>query len=314
MKTLIPFTKMVGAGNDFLLIDTVRHPLGARTPQWRAVSRALCGRHRGIGADGMLVLEPSTMADVRMRVFNPDGSEAKMCGNGARCVARYVHDRRRPARRHQHGSREVSIQTAGGLLGAIVRGDRVRMRLPDPTDLRLGLRVKAAGRTLEVASINTGVPHAVVPVHALDALDVAHVGRALRHHRAFGSHGTNVDFIQPHTTQRHCLRVRTYERGVEGETLACGTGVAASAVVHALTSGVSRGPHRAAGNGAPRAYSVNVETRSGDRMTVSFGVVPSGRGVRVTDLVLEGAARRICDGTIFWPLEGSHHLPVKAAR
>ena len=248
-----------------------------------------------------------------------------MCGNGARCVARYVHDRRRPARRHQRGSRDVSIQTAGGLLGAIVRGDRVRMRLPDPAELHVGREVTVEGRRVRAATINTGVPHAVVRVSALDQLDVDRLGRALRHHWAFGPRGTNVNFIQGRITEPRRLRVRTYERGVEQETLACGTGVAASAVVHALTSGMSRGPHRAAGNGVPRAYSVDVETRSGDRMTVSFRVVPacrapaclavlgagrrgagrpSGRGVRVTDLVLEGAARRICKGTVVWPLEG----------
>jgi len=95
MKTVIPFVKMVAAGNDFLIVDTLHPPLSSLNTRWRAISRSLCDRHRGIGADGLLVLGRSALADVKMRVFNPDGSEAKMCGNGARCVALYLQSRRR---------------------------------------------------------------------------------------------------------------------------------------------------------------------------------------------------------------------------
>jgi len=274
---MIPFTKMVSAGNDFLIIDTRRRRPRRMLP-WKAMSRAFCDRHHGIGADGLLVLEPSARADITMRVFNPDGSEAQMCGNGARCAAVYLE------RRH------ATIETKAGLLSATVRHDRVAMRLTDPTHLRLHLSLRVNGQAVRATHLNTGVPHTVVPVTRLDRLAVNDLGRALRSHRAFSPHGTNVDFIQPLARRR--LRVRTYERGVEAETLACGTGVAASAVAYALSNGwrLRRQRHR-----------IDVETRSGDRMAVSFTVIGSGRGVAVTDLVLEGRARRICEGTVQWP-------------
>ncbi|MBI4003748.1 MAG: diaminopimelate epimerase [Candidatus Omnitrophica bacterium] len=272
---MIPFTKMVSAGNDFLIIDTRRRRPRRMLP-WTAMSRAVCDRHDGVGADGLLILEPSRKADVRMRVFNPDGSEASMCGNGARCVAVYL------KRRH------VTIETNAGLLSATVRYNRVAMRMTNPTRLRMDLSLRVNGQTLRATHLNTGVPHTVVPVTQLDRLAVDELGRALRSHRAFSPGGTNVDFIQPSAATKR-LRVRTYERGVEAETLACGTGVAASAVAYVLANG-SRDRRK--------RHRVTVEARSGDLMTVSFAVAGSGRGVAVTDLVLEGRARRICEGTV----------------
>jgi diaminopimelate epimerase len=273
MSASIPFTKMVAAGNDFIIIDARRLP----SAPWNRVSRALCDRHQGIGADGLLVLERSAKANVRMRVFNPDGSEASMCGNGARCVALYL------KRRH------VTIETKAGVLSGTVQQDRVAMRLTDPTHIRtVSLRVN--GHAVDAISLNTGVPHAVVPVSRLDRVAVNELGRTLRFHRAFAPQGTNVDFIQPSTSAKR-LRLRTYERGVEAETLACGTGVAASAVAYVLGNGVGHHQQR---------HRVIVQTRSGERMGVSFTVVPARRGLAVTDLVLEGRARRICEGIVNW--------------
>jgi diaminopimelate epimerase len=280
----IPFTKVVGTGNDFIVVDTIRHPVRSLRSRWRSVSRAVCDRHTGIGADGLLVLEPSRRANARMRVFNPDGSEADMCGNGARCVARYLEEviRENPMR----------IETRAGVLAATVRGRRVAIQMTDPTDLRLGLPVAVEGRTLRVGCVDTGVPHAVIAVRQLDAVDVARTGRALRYHRAFAPRGTNVDFIQADPRRPGRIRIRTYERGVEDETLACGTGVAAAAVVHALSQAQARNGH-----GRRR---VDVETRSRDVLRVSF--VVRGAGRRVEDLVLEGPADRVCDGVFRWPM------------
>lgn len=274
---MIPFTKMVSAGNDFLIVDTRR--LRRRGLPWKAVSRALCDRQQGMGADGVLVLDDSATADARMRVFNPDGSEAAMCGNGARCVALYL---KRP---------RVTIETRAGLVSGTVQGDRVAMRLPDPTNIRANLSLRVNGRAVRATHLNTGVPHTVVPVTQLDRVPVQDLGRALRFHRAFAPRGTNVDFIQASASRKR-LRLRTYERGVEAETLACGTGVAASAVAYVLGNG---------GRVRQRRHRVSVETRRGDRMAVSFTLVPSDRGVAVKDLVLEGRARRIGEGTVLWP-------------
>ena len=297
----IPFTKMVGAGNDFVVVDAAAHPLGRLRRRWGAVSRALCDRHAGVGADGVLVLERSRRADARMRVFNPDGSEAKMCGNGARCVARYLQER---GRLGAGGNGAVTIETRAGLLAAKVLGRpaatgarRVAMRMTDPTGLRLEMALPVEGRRLRLGIVNTGVPHAVVSVASLDAVDVARLGRLIRRHRAFAPAGTNVNFIQPDARHPARLRVRTYERGVEGETLACGTGVAASAIIY----GVRR--QLAAGGGSPAAgrHRYEVLVRSGEAMTVSFRAARTGRTVRVTDLVLEGGAERVFEGTVVWP-------------
>ena len=274
MPATIPFTKMVGTGNDFIVVDTRRLPRLRRLPRrWGGVARALCDRRTGIGADGLLVLEPSRSADVRMRVFNPDGSEAKMCGNGARCVAQYV----QRARRGRQPS--VTIDTAAGMLDATVRRDRVAVRMMDPTALRLDLTLDVARRRIRLGAVNTGVPHAVVPVAALDAVDVSGLGRALRHHRAFAPQGTNVNFIQTDADHPDRLRIRTYERGVEEETRACGTGVTASALVYALSHGRRSGHHVVATiQVATKCRTRGRPARGGRGVPVAVGDRPSGNG------------------------------------
>ena len=283
MSPAVPFTKMAGTGNDFLIVDAVHHTLSAFKAAWPRVARAMCDRRGGVGADGLLVLERSRVADVRMRIFNPDGSEPEMCGNGARCVAAFVHGwrgRRRP---------QVSIETAGGLVSAQVSRARVRMRMPDPRNIRLGLRLSVDPRIRALAFLDTGVPHVVASVDDVDGLDVDALGRKLRHHQAFGPRGANVNFIETHPRAPHRLRIRTYERGVEGETLACGTGVTAAAVVHALGDGTGL-----------RRRRVDVEPRSGEPLTVSL-TIAGPRGARtVTDVVLEGGVRWICEGGFRW--------------
>jgi len=281
----VPFTKMVGTGNDFIVMDARRGLLARRHLSWREASRVLCDRHVGIGADGVLVLERSTKADARMRVFNPDGSEAEMCGNGARCVALYLASSGQRAA--SSSARHMTIETKAGVMSAAVRRNRVAMRMTNPRGIKLNMRVTANGRRWRLGFVNTGVPHVVIPVPAVDRIDVEQVGRALRYHRAFAPRGSNVDFIQP--TRRNALRVRTYERGVEGETLACGTGVAASAVIHALNTRRNGGAQRR----------IQVETKSGDILTVSFAINGS-RKPRVIDLILEGPAARVFEGMVQW--------------
>ena len=291
--TNIPFTKMVGTGNDFVVMDVRRRPLASLKRRWQAVSRFVCDRHWGVGADGLLVLERSRAADARMRVFNPDGSEAGMCGNGARCAALYLGGAK---------SRRVSIETKAGLLSADVRGSRVAMRMTDPRDLTFDLTVEADGRRFRLGFVDTGVPHAVVPVKALDAVEVGRLGRILRYHSAFAPRGANVNFIEPANGRVNRLRVRTYERGVEDETLACGTGVVASAIIYTLARDHEPARPKAGSNGRRSRYRVDVETVSGDVLVVSFQAVPSGGSARqVTEVVLEGGASRAFDGAVAWP-------------
>ena len=284
------FTKMVGTGNDFIVVDRRAGRAHVLRHDWRAISRALCDRHRGIGADGLLVLEPSSAARARMRVFNPDGSEAQMCGNGARCVALYEATSNK---QQATAANRVTIETKAGVLSATVRGERVALRMTDPTGLQLHGVVRVGAKQLRFGFVNTGVPHVVVPVATLDDIDVSRLGRTLRYHRRFSPKGTNVNFIQ--ADARHRLRIRTYERGVEGETLACGTGVTASAIIHALSA--------SNGRATATSHRVEVKTRSGDRLTVSFTVASKGDTLRMSDVVLEGPARRVFDGAVEWPLE-----------
>ena len=297
MKKDIPFTKMVAAGNDFLVVDT-RRLRRQRAHPWKAVSRALCDRHQGIGADGLLVLESSASADVKMRVFNPDGSEAHMCGNGARCVALYLVQRRQGKR-----PGGIVLETKAGRVTAGVQGGRVAIRLMDPTDLRLDLSLDVERRHLRMGFINTGVPHVVVPVADLDTVDVNRLGRAIRHHSAFAPRGTNVNFVQPDPSHKNRLRVRTYERGVEEETLSCGTGVAAAALVYALNRARESGKGAAEGNGGgSQPWTLQVQPRSGDMLTVSFAIAPDRRGLHAAHVSLEGTVVRVFEGIVGWPL------------
>ena len=310
--TLIPFTKMAGTGNDFLIVRPdarLRRRFGA---QWAAAARQWCDRRLGVGADGLLVIEPSRRADSRlpaalrlsavssptqagvaqagMRIFNTDGSEAEMCGNGARCVARYlISASPRGTRGH------ATVDTCAGVLRADVRGDHVAITMPAPRDLRLSVPVQLRGRRLHVHSVNTGVPHAVVPVVSLSRMDVASLGRQLRFHPAFQPAGTNVNFMEADARHPNRVKIRTYERGVEGETLACGTGATASAILYAVANET---------NGASGRRQVTVETQGGDTLMISFSVRrPAGRW-QISDVVLAGAVRWICQGVVPWPIKG----------
>ncbi len=267
MATL-QFCKMNGAGNDFVMLDNRDGSIALQQAQ---IAR-LCDRHRGVGADGLIMVEPARgAADWRMRYYNADGGEAEMCGNGARCFTRFVH-RLAPTDRP-----EVRFETPAGVISATLRGDLVTLGMSNPTPFNPPVALEVAGRSLEVCSINTGVPHAVVLVEDLDAVDVAATGRALRHHLHFQPRGTNVNFLQTIGPGR--IAIRTYERGVEAETLACGTGVVASALtLHALT-------------GEPSPVAVLV--RGGDTLEVGFAGSPEGfHSVTLTgpaDFVFEGS-------------------------
>jgi diaminopimelate epimerase len=264
---ILAFTKMNGAGNDFVVIDNRAGGIELGPEQ---VVR-LCDRQRGVGADGVILLEMcvSGKADWAWQFFNSDGSIAEMCGNGARCFARFV-------QRVAGVGGRFTFETGAGVVTAELVGDRVRVGLTAPTGLRLNDRIELISGIQTVHSINTGVPHAVVLVEDADRAMVQAVGEEIRRHVHFAPRGTNVNFVQ--LLGRGSIRVRTFERGVEGETLACGTGVTASALVCS----------RLFGYGAP----VRVRVQGGDELEVDFREVGEGFGeVRLTgpaDFVFEG--------------------------
>lgn len=242
----IPFWKMHGAGNDFILVDDRDLAFPVRDTAFIA---RLCHRHRGIGSEGLLLIQPAAGADFRMRFFNPDGGEADLCGNGARCIARLAYELHiAPA--------DMRIQTAAGMVRAEIFSGGVRLYLPEPNDWRLDLALRWNDREIELHFVNTGVPHAVAVVPDLAGVDVPALGTAIRHHDLFAPGGANADFIQ--ITGPAALSIRTYERGVEAETLACGTGVVAGALV-ACRLGLVQAP-------------VQVATAGGD--TLEVGLAP----------------------------------------
>jgi diaminopimelate epimerase len=265
---MVRFMKMDGAGNDFILIDNRPGDIDLD----RSLIVRLCDRHRGIGADGILLLEKaSNHADFRMRYFNADGGEAEMCGNGARCFARF-------ANKVAGGHDKISFETPAGVIAAELTGDLVTLQMTEPTGLRLSIDVRDADQNKTIHFINSGVPHVVIPVSRIDDVDVRREGSAIRRHKMFSPNGTNVNFIEKRGPEK--LAVRTYERGVEDETLACGTGVVASALIFSIVEKVN-GP-------------ITVIVRGGDELQVGF---EKGRN-RFRNVTLTGPAEFVFEGTI----------------
>ncbi len=208
----ISFFKMHGAGNDFIVIDDTE--LGFPMED-AAFIRRISARRMGVGCDGILLLQPSETADFRMRFINPDGGEVDMCGNGARCIARFAFDRKlAPA--------QMVIETGAGRVRAEMLGDQVRLQLTEPRGMKFGLD---AGLSWPLDFVNTGVEHAAAWVEDPAAVDLPQLGRSIRHHALFAPAGTNANFAKVEADGT--ITLRTYERGVEDETLACGTGAAA---------------------------------------------------------------------------------------
>jgi diaminopimelate epimerase len=262
MSKRIEFFKMNGAGNDFVVVDN----RSKRITQARAYARKLCNRHRGIGADGLLLLERSPKASYRMMYYNSDGSYGGMCGNGGRCVAAFAVAMGIAPRKHSFEALGHIYKTEVHLSGA------VRLWMKEPKILKIGLSLEYNGTILSVHTIDTGSPHAVVYLQKgiLAGLEVGAIGNWIRRHSAFSPAGVNANFVErigPRT-----IRMRTYERGVEAETQACGTGSVACSIIGAVTVGL-RPP-------------ITVVTHSGEKLRVDF--TRSETGFR--DVVLEGPA------------------------
>ena len=274
----IHFFKMTGTGNDFILIDNRNRVLDADRCQ--QLVRQVCRHKLSVGADGMILIENDPEVDFKWRFFNADASEAEMCGNGARCAARFAYLTGIVTKP------KMSFRTLAGIIRAELLGNRVKVQMTSPRGLRLDIRLEAEGRPFNLDFINTGVPHAVCFAASdddLESTDVQRWGKALRFHPHFQPAGANVNFAL--VRDPHHIVVRTYERGVEGETLACGTGAIASTLISAAKDRV--------------VSPVEVKTRSGESLTIHFSAKPSGTP-EFREVYLEGEARVSYEADL-WP-------------
>lgn len=270
------FTKLQGSGNDFILIDNrdrkverLIEKLGLSIEEF--VVR-LCRPHTGIGADGLILIEEPENPEnhFKWRFYNSDGSVAEMCGNGSRCAVRFAYEKGLV-------DEEVRFETLAGVIKAWVKegGKRIKVQLTPPKDYR-EVELEVNGNKIRGSFINTGVPHFVALVENLEKLDVVKLGRAIRFHPEFQPKGTNVNFIEP--ISEKAIRIRTYERGVEAETLACGTGATASALIAYMKGLVKEKP-------------VEVLTKGGEMLYIDFD--PS-----MKEVYLEGSVFKVFDGIL----------------
>lgn len=216
----IAFYKMSGSGNDFIIIDNRNRVVDENDLQ--DFIAKVCRRKMSVGADGFILVEESENVDFKWRFFNSDGSQPEMCGNGARCVARFAY-------LNGIAGSKMSFETIAGIVSAEVENDRVKIKMTDPADLKVNYTLELENGPLSLSSVNTGVPHVVVTADNLDDVEVVRLGREIRFHDSYAPAGTNVNFIC--AGNDNTISIRTYERGVEDETLACGTGSVAAAVV-----------------------------------------------------------------------------------
>ncbi|MFA7074739.1 MAG: diaminopimelate epimerase [Endomicrobiaceae bacterium] len=266
----IQFYKLTAAGNDFVLIDNREKIIPE--DKHSSLAAKLCDRRYSIGGDGLILLEKSDIADFRMRYYNSDGSHASMCGNGGRSIAKFA---------YELGAvkKNMKFETDAGLITAEIKSDTVvNLALYNPKDLKLDINLQAEGKQFEVSCLNTGVPHAVIFVDDVEKIDVVKYGRAIRFHKEFSPSGTNVNFVQ--ITDNNTILVRTYERGVEDETLACGTGVTASSIISVIKKKV--------------ISPVHIITRGKDNLFVSCLT----DGLKISDVYLEGPALVSFTGTV----------------
>lgn len=267
----IKFTKMSGTSNDFIIIDNRSQMLDAdHLSDW---VRKICTPKYSIGADGLILIEKSDVANFKWRFFNCDGSEAEMCGNGSRCAARfsYLEGITGP---------ELTFETKAGIIRAEVNDKMVKVQMVEPSQLKLDSSLTIENSTITFSKINTGVPHVVIEVGDLTDFSLPtllNLGRTIRTHKFFQPQGTNVNFIEPVDSSR--IQVKTYERGVENITYACGTGVVASALI----------AH------AKKFVQSPVEVESpGGKLLVHFKY----NDKNYEDVFLEGDARVVCRGEL----------------
>ena len=274
----IQFVKMCGAGNDFILIDNRSEKIQI---DWERFALRYCNRRYGIGADGLLVLEKSTLADVLMLYFNADGSSGSMCGNGGRCVARFLLDRLPTDRLST-----ISIESCDHVYHAKEHNSKIQLQMKDPQIIEPNGSITIQHKSIKYSYIDSGSPHVVIFINDLDKFfvemirrdGIADLGKEIRDHERFYPGGTNVNFVE--TLKERAIRIRTFERGVEAETLACGTGAVACTI--ALTLRNESGPP------------IEVLTASNEQLEVSF----IRNGNKYANTILTGNAETIYFGTV----------------
>jgi len=267
---MLAFSKFSGSGNDFIIVDNREGAFERLNLPAPELVRRLCRRRFSVGADGLILIERDPEVDFAWRFFNADGSEVEMCGNGGRCAARFAHLKGIAGPR-------MAFRTVAGVMRAEVLGERVKLEVGRPRDIALDFELSVNGEMLRADSLNTGVPHVVVAVGDLEGCDVTGLGRAIRYHAHFAPAGTNANFVR---VAGGAVHIRTYERGVEDETLACGTGSIAAALVAALKGQV--------------ASPVEIHTRGGETLRIHFS--REGGGFR--DVFLEGGAAYVYEGRL----------------
>ncbi|HSQ74813.1 MAG TPA: diaminopimelate epimerase, partial [Bacteroidota bacterium] len=256
------FVKLTGAGNDFVGVNNLNNTLG--DVDRNALARAVCDRHFGIGGDGLLVIDRSDRADFRMMYYNADGSLGGMCGNGGRCAAFYARTLGLTAEPLRFEANDYVYEATFTATAGVC------LKMKDPRGIVRNISVALTGGPVIVHAIDTGSPHVVQIVPDLTKVPVTELGRTLREHDRFTPEGTNVNFVQ--RLEGNAIAMRTYERGVEAETLACGTGSIASSIIAHLEVGLEP--------------PVRVRTWSGQWLNVRFTVTPGG----ITEVRLEGPA------------------------
>ncbi len=286
----IKFHKVQASGNDFILIDKRSFLKNKDKKYLSQFAKKYCLRKQAIGADGMLVIEPSKKADFKMRIFNADGSEAEMCGNGARCVVLWkaFFSRRK-------SKKKIKFDTKAGIIEAElirrVKNDEnvstaeIKVKVTESFGLKENIPVTIMGRKIKINFINTGVPHVVIFTEGLTKIDVEKIGRLIRRHKKFMPEGTNVNFIEP--VEDGKIKIRTYERGVEAETLACGTGSIAAAIIYSMKIKRSKDESSSIQN-------IKIQTKGGETLKASFKI----ENEKIEDVWLEGKASCIYQGQI----------------
>jgi diaminopimelate epimerase len=276
LKMNIQFTKMSGAGNDFVVVDNRSGII--INPNQFAIS--VCHRRLGIGADGLLLIENSSKADFLMQYYNADGSSAGMCGNGGRCIAKFAFDN------NIVSTVRFAFESFGYIYEVMRHAPTVyELKMKDPFDARLNQSININGKMFKVNYLNTGTDHSVIlldenpEIGALNEVDVFNIGREIRYHNIYKPNGTNVNFVSKVSVKK--IEIRTYERGVEDETLACGTGSVASALLCASKFNWD----------SP----VEVKVKSGEVLTISFTKDKPGSFKNVS---LKGPAENVFRGNI----------------
>ena len=267
----IPFMKLSGAGNDFVIINNLSQVVDSTDSEFMNFVTKVCQRRMSVGADGVLLVEPNEDVDFRMRYFNADGGEVETCGNGARCISKFA---------YLNGivSKQMRFLTNAGIYEAEIVGDNVKVGMSDPTDIRINVPLRLEDDVHDVGFVNSGVPHVVFFVDDLETTEVFDLGQQTRYHDDFKPAGTNANFINIYSQE--LIEIRTYERGVENETLACGTGSIASAIVSA-SLGKVKSP-------------VSVKTASGVILKIHFDL----ENEVAKNVYLEGDARVIFAGEL----------------